>query len=379
MKKRISLILLCMLSLMILCSCIEKTTQVENGINKVPAIEVFPKSGSYTQIQEVSLSNSLSGAMIYYTIDGSEPTEYSFRYYEPILVTQSMNLKAIAIYPGYQRSESINETYTINVNLPQDFVYVQGGSFIMGDNYGNSISYFHEVQVASFMISKYELSQNDWQMIMGSNPSVNQSDTNKPVENVSFYDAMVYCNKRSIQEGLDPCYSLNGSTSPDQWGAIPINFNEEWDRIQCNWSANGYRLPSEAEWEYAARGGIYTHGYIYSGSFSLEMVGWYNQNSNDTIQLPAQLAANELGLFDMSGNVNEWCWDWHDSYPLTKVYYPVGPLFGSCRVYRGGDIYQNLYHCMVGSRFNDYPNMKSNRTGLRLARNFRTTMDIKAK
>ncbi|MFB0536326.1 MAG: formylglycine-generating enzyme family protein, partial [Anaerolineae bacterium] len=132
---------------------------------------------------------------------------------------------------------------------------------------------------------------------------------NRPVMSVTWYDAVAYCNWLSEKEGLSPCYSGKGKLT------------------QCDFSANGYRLPTEAEWEYAARGGQKSQGYTYAGSDNPDDVAWYRGNSGSQTHPVGQKQPNELGLYDMSGNLWEWCWDWYgkDYYTSSAASDPQGP------------------------------------------------------
>ena len=235
---------------------------------------------------------------------------------------------------------------------PRNMVYVEGGSFQMGSNDGDSDEKpVHQVTVSSFWIGKYEVTQAEWKEVMGSNPS-NWKGDQLPVESVSWYDAVDYCNKRSIKEGLTPCYSGSGAG------------------ITCNWNANGYRLPTEAEWEYAARGGKHSKGYKYSGSNDIGSVAWYDGNAGNKTHEVGTKAANELGLHDMSGNVWEWCWDWYDSgyYAKSPGSDPRGAGSGSYRGLRGGSWYGLDNYCRVANRSGNNPGNGGSSNGLRLAR-----------
>jgi len=211
--------------------------------------------------------------------------------------------------------------------VPLNFVQVQGGTF----NNGTS-----DVTLSSFYMSKYELTQAEYQAVMGVNPSFWQQ-TDRPVEQVSWFKAIEYCNRRSINEGITPCYSyLTYGTNPANW---PGGWNSDYNNhtnIACNWTANGYRLPTEAEWEFAARGGNQTHNYTYSGSNDINTVAWYDSNSGLTTHSVGTKTANELGLFDMSGNVWEWNWDIFGSYPSGAQTNPHGATSESYRMIRGG-------------------------------------------
>lgn len=187
-------------------------------------------------------------------------------------------------------------------------VYVEGGTFNNGKV---------NMTVSSFCIGATEVTQAEYEAVTGKNPS-GFKDEQHPVENVSWYDAIKFCNARSKKEGLTPCYTISGT-------------NVSWNR-----TANGYRLPTEAEWEYAARGGNKSRGYTYAGSNSLSDVGWYEDNGGGSTQAVGQKKPNELVLYDMSGNVYEWCWDWKGDYPASAKNDYTGPSSGEERVVRGG-------------------------------------------
>jgi len=220
----------------------------------------------------------------------------------------------------------VNGTPLISINLewkwpsgmilPAWLVYVEGGYFQMGgaDNAGPPTP-VHTVRVSDFAISKWEVTQRFYEEVMGENPSAYKGD-NLPVENVSWYDAVKFCNTLSQKIGLIPAYEIRG------------------DVVSWNIYANGYRLPTEAEWEYAARGGQKSKGYIYAGSNTLEEVAVHYPRTKAI----GGKKSNELGLYDMSGNVAEWCWDWFDInyYENSKSRDPIGPGSGSNRVIRGG-------------------------------------------
>lgn len=246
--------------------------------------------------------------------------------------------------------------------MPDNFVLVEGGTF----NNGTS-----DVTLSSFYMDKFETTQEEYEIVMGTNPSNFNTVVDGPVEQVSWYNAIEYCNRRSMAEGLTPCYSYStDGTNPANW---PAGWNTDEDNhinVSCDWSAIGYRLPSEAEWEYAARGGLQSQGYTYSGSNTIGDVAWYNRNSGNTTHTVGTKAANELGLYDMSGNVLEWAWDIYGSYPSGTQINPTGANSGSCRVKRGGGWYGSASICRVANR-NDYyfgPNGSGNYIGFRLCR-----------
>ena len=210
-------------------------------------------------------------------------------------------------------------------------------------------------------------------------PAEGEVQERRPVEKVSWYDAIVYCNLLSIKEGLTPCYTIKGSTDPAAWGMSPTSTGAEdydyWKSVTCDFNADGYRLPTDAEWEYAARGGQagITDGswnYDYSGSDTSENVAWYYSNSDYTTHEVGKKQANALGLYDMSGNVWEWCWDWYGGYP-SGTEDPAGPYAGSYRVLRGGSWYYVASNCTVSNRYYDDPYYRNYNYGIRLVRSAR--------
>lgn len=228
---------------------------------------------------------------------------------------------------------------------PDNFVLVQGGTFLNP----KSTNYFGKsVTVSSFYLGKYEVTQKEWMEVMGSNPAQFKGD-NLPVETVNWYDCVEYCNKRSLKAGLKPYYNIAKDKKD------PNNQHEGDDlkwTVTINTTANGYRLPTEAEWEYAASGGQPSKSYTYSGGHDIDKVAWYWRNSGDEIltgfwhwptmeknhcrtKPVGSKQPNELGLYDMSGNVREFCWDWHGDQPGLGTD-PKGGDSGSLRVWKGG-------------------------------------------
>lgn len=223
------------------------------------------------------------------------------------------------------------------IETHEDFVFIQGGSFINP----TSNLYQTDIIVQDFFIGRYPVTQREWVEVMGSNPS-QFVDEDKPVENVSWYDAILYANTKSILEGLGPFYNIdNVNEDPNN---LSLDDDVRWI-VTLNKEANGYRLPMEIEWEYAAGGGQESRGYAFSGSDDPDEVAWYFSNSGDehltglwhgpaleanhnSTKSVGQKSANELGLYDMSGNVREWVWNWYGD--------DLDPLSGTGRVIRGG-------------------------------------------
>jgi formylglycine-generating enzyme required for sulfatase activity len=216
-------------------------------------------------------------------------------------------------------------------------VFVEGGYFTMGSYLGNvdDEKPNHHVTLSAFYIGKYEVTQAQWKAVMGSDRSSNMGCENCPVENVSWNEIQSYIQKLNTQTGKK------------------------------------YRLPTEAEWEYAAKGGRGgAGGKNYSGSDNLNLVGWYKDNSGNKTHAVGGKQANELGIYDMSGNVKEWCADWwsnYDGYSLTN---PTGPPTGTSRVIRGGSALEGTFdgamYCRTTSRIPGNPNARGASLGFRL-------------
>ncbi len=236
-----------------------------------------------------------------------------------------------------------------------------------------------ETTLTDFLIGKYEVSQLEWFMLMGNNPSFfSACGGTCPVTNVSWYGAAVFCNRLSLQEGFSPCYysdinftqilGYNGSN----WN-IPNSGNVYWKL-----DSKGYRLPTEAEWEYTARGGGLQIGNWYAGSSSIDLVSWFINNSfvgyspnvgGKGTMMQGKKQSNELGLYDMSGNVFEWCYDWYSSnYAGLGNCAPLGPSSGSDRVMRGGAWGATAPFSLISVRNYFAPTSVGNNVGFRLAR-----------
>ncbi len=233
---------------------------------------------------------------------------------------------------------------------------LDGLVFVKGGTFKNTKSNYYDkgVTISDFYIGKYLVTEKEWTAVMGSNPSKFSGD-NLPVEMVNWYDAIEYCNRRSIKEGLKPYYNID-KTRKDPNNLPDPQFGDldkiKWT-VTINPGANGYRLPTEAEWEYAAGGGQLSRSYTYSGSDDVDDVAWYWRNSgemklsgfwswsvvqqnHDQSKPVGSKKPNELGLYDMSGNVREWCWDWYQDHLDKNVANPKGPQSGFRRVWRGG-------------------------------------------
>lgn len=232
-------------------------------------------------------------------------------------------------------------------------VKIPAGSFIMGSPKSESGRFAGETQhsvtlTRSFYISAHEVTQSQYMKVMGTNPSrFKRCGGDCPVERVTMFEAMNYANLLSDQEGLSRCYSGRGE-------------NVKWKR-----SCTGYRLPTEAEWEYAARGG---EDWVYSGASVAGDVAWYGANSGEKLQPVGKKQPNAWGLFDMSGNVFEMVWDRYGNYPTSAVTDPVGPSSGANRVIRGGSFFYEASRVRVAHRDFGATFGSSNDAGFRLVR-----------
>ena len=341
----------------LLVSCDNSTEPTPSVANPV----ISPAGGTYATGQTVSITCATEGAQIRYSLDGSTPSETSQLYAAPFLIATDQTVKARAYKEGMTPSQVVESAYTINIPQIPGFAYVQGGDLWIG-----RAVYAH---VSSFYIAIKEVTQAEFINVMGFNPSLSGYDLACPVDSVTWYHAIDYCNRRSNLEGLDPCYTYEGHGTyspgwPAGWGESALS----QQYISCNWQANGYRLPAEMEWMFAAKGGIYTHGYEFAGSNDLNSVAWYWSNAGGTSHIGGLKLPNELGLYDMTGNVHEWCWDIYGDWPSTDVTDYHGASSGWNRCLSGSswrDTYGGSY---LWYRHQPSPIVTQNNFGFRLAR-----------
>ncbi|NQV17667.1 MAG: SUMF1/EgtB/PvdO family nonheme iron enzyme [Armatimonadetes bacterium] len=261
---------------------------------------------------------------------------------------------SLTVSDGTNEDTEVKVDYITVTEDSNEMIFVQGGTFEMGDHYfeGDEDELpVHSVYLDSYYIGKYEVTQAEYEAVVGTNPSYFIGD-DLPVEQVSWYDAVTFCNLKSQQEGLTPCYNL------DDWS--------------CNFSANGYRLPTEAEWEYAARGGVnWTDDYRHSGCHEIGELPYYAWYSDDQTHPVGTKLPNQLEVFDMSGNVWEWCNDWYgfDYYSSSPPSNPHGPDDEFGRILRGGGWGSSADGCRVAVRNSSYPGLSQYRYfGFRFAR-----------
>jgi formylglycine-generating enzyme required for sulfatase activity len=246
-----------------------------------------------------------------------------------------------------------NSNKTVNIAVPtviNDMILISGGIFLMGSEQGdNKEKPVHKVTVCSFYMNKYPITYREYKLYQQGHAGM-WTGADYPVDTVSWYNAINYCNWLSDKEGFPRCYIVKGN------------------EVEFYINRSGYRLPTEAEWEYACRAGTVTEYY-----WGNDMDGdycWYNENSSGHGHSAGQKKPNAWGLYDMIGNTWEWCWDWYDEnyYSKSPDYNPTGPASGSLRVIRGGSWYHNTKVCRTSYRSNAQPLNGQGRISLRLVR-----------
>lgn len=364
------------------------TVSVASAAEQPKKITSVTFTGQYPALISAIIDDSAS------TIDltvpkGTDITALSFNFvYEGSSISPSSNSPQDFTNPvTYTVTASDNSTksYTVTVYVDDattnytsanvgDLIAVPNGTFQRDDNSADLTT------VTAFRISKYDVTQAQYMAITGApNPSwgvephVYANDTNRPVEGLTWYDAIEFCNKLSIAEGLEPAYKLehrNPATVHPITGATVTLTGK-----------NGYRLPTEAEWQWAAMGAIDDRNKLFAGSTgsnNLTDYAWYYYNAhngqNNTIPYygPHTVGTklpNELGLYDMTGNVNEWCWDWADTLPSGHLINYTGPTTGTRRALRGGTWVSGVVSCHIGKRKSYFPGTVYGYDGIRLVRN----------
>ena len=320
------------------CSEIKKTITIKEG-------ETLSVNEKLQTGKEISITTDKSGDKIYVDDNylGISPIASSLPYGTHTIkaerngktVSKTINVAQSGGDSSVKLAFFGNQTFTVN-GVSFTMIAVKGGTFQMGatseqgsDAYDNEKP-VHSVTLSDYYIGETEVTQELWTAVMGNNPSWYSGNPQRPVEQVSW---------NACQEFIKKLNQLTGKN---------------------------FRLPTEAEWEYAARGGKKSKGYKYSGSNTIDDVAWYKNNSGSKTHDVKTKQANELGIYDMSGNVWEWCQDWYGSYSSSSRANPTGPSSGSSRVLRGGSWGGNARYCRVSNRGSNFPDSRNNYNGFRL-------------
>lgn len=256
----------------------------------------------------------------------------------------------------YEKVEEVKKKANIPETIP-NLVEIAGGTFFMGTG-----DFSHSVTLNPFKMGEAPITQDQYYYVMGTNPSKFLRG-DYPVESVTWCDAIRYCNKLSKMFNLTPCYIIGSSYDFSQIE----NTSPVWKRLTFDLSATGFRLPTEAEWEYAARGGKNKDAFLYSGSDDINQVAWYGENSQITTHGVCEKKPNSLGLYDMCGNVAEWIYDEYSDYNKTPQVNPIGPgTMTGVHVKRGGSWLDDTEQCNVFFRSASPMGGKSSSLGFRV-------------
>jgi formylglycine-generating enzyme required for sulfatase activity len=244
-------------------------------------------------------------------------------------------ISSFTLYVGWLSDVVVAEMET---DEKRNMVWIPGGWFKMGYGTANP-TIEHDVAVKGFWMSKYEVTQDLWDLVMKdtkytnpsafkNNPASGEVQGKRPVDSVSFYQALVFCNYLSVKDGYTRVYRIKGSVIPYDWGDVPTSKDASWDAVEIVPGSTGYRLPTEAQWEYACRAGTTT--YYSNGNTINTDTGWYTANSNNMTHQVGKKPVNGFKLYDMHGNVAEWCFDWYaENYGGTGTQInPTGPVSG---------------------------------------------------
>jgi formylglycine-generating enzyme required for sulfatase activity len=342
-------------------------------------ITISPNSGVTVNTQLTATYSGSESVTYQWQKDGTNISGATSNKYTP---TEAGNYTVTVSLTGYNNKTSAPVVVSAGpVTSPTGIVMVPipAGTFIMGSPESEpnreSDETQHSVTLSAFSMSKYQVTQAQYQAVIGASEDRTTETygkgANYPIYYVNWYDAIVFCNKLSMMENLNPVYIIGGSTDPAVWianngGSIPTSGNATWNAAVMDKSKNGYRLPTEAEWEYACRAGTTTA--YNTGATISDNTGWYSGNSGSKTHEVGLKSANAWGLYDMHGNVYEWCWDWYKADITTDNTNPTGAVTGSNRVERGGCWNYDAQNLRSAFRYYIYPFIRVYNIGFRLVR-----------
>jgi len=347
---------------------------------------LVPPFAPGTTVYTVNVNNSVTSITVTGTLADTNAT-VSANNGKPQNLQEGNNVIPLTVTA---QDGTTKKDYVVTVIRSQDYSSSKIGTlkYVPAGRFQRDATETNISVVSAFRMSQHEITRSQFQTIMGTDPSEisTSSGTSDPVQNVNWYHAIAFCNKLSLAEGLTPVYRVTVGGSEVNWSTltyanIPISSNADWDGATADWNANGYRLPTEMEWMWAAMGapedgqggGTNTTGYTkaFAGSTGINAIGdyaWYVNNSDGKTHPAGTKLPNELELYDMSGNVLEWCWDWYDTYPTGSIEDYRGPASGSDRIFRGGSWGDGEDYCIASWQGCNFPYSSSHVDGFRVVR-----------